>query len=235
MKRMIDSELINSFGTDIKFDEMGNVTVGRNLEVGGNVFTLNGKQWGIMPIFIDNNNAITSKGYIIYSDKPTIKRPQGAPEGVLNLSLQGILVGKTSDDIGIINTEYSTSVGVPFKIIEDGLYFQDEDYYSRVISAAKSVKSIATKDNLSTLQPKLYMHQITLSDESGTSKRFQYITPRQVVANSIDNLTNLLGNMDVYLDTVQVLHKAGNAWRVVGGNENFVVSSVSDIVTPLQN
>ena len=79
------------------------------------------------------------------------------------------------------------------------------------------------------------MHQITLSDESGTSKRFQYITPRQVVANSIDNLTNLLGNMDVYLDTVQVLHKAGNAWRVVGGNENFVVSSVSDIVTPLQN
>ena len=83
-------------------------------------------------------------------------------------------------------------------------------------------------------QPKLYMHQITLSNESGTSKRFQYITSSQVVVNSIDNLTNLLGNSDVYLDTVQVLHKAGDAWRVVGGSENFVVSSVSDVVTPLK-
>ena len=82
-------------------------------------------------------------------------------------------------------------------------------------------------------QDKLYMHQITLNNESGESKRFQYITTNSTVANSIDNLSNLLGGRDVYLDTVQVLHKAGNAWRVVGGDENFVVSAVSDIVTAL--
>ena len=34
-KRMIDSELIEALGTDIKFDGTGNVTVGKNLEVGG--------------------------------------------------------------------------------------------------------------------------------------------------------------------------------------------------------
>ena len=34
-KRMIDSELIEALGTDIKFDGTGNVKVGKNLEVGG--------------------------------------------------------------------------------------------------------------------------------------------------------------------------------------------------------
>ena len=34
-KRMIDSELIEALGTDIKFDGTGNVIVGKNLEVGG--------------------------------------------------------------------------------------------------------------------------------------------------------------------------------------------------------
>ena len=34
-KRMIDSELIESLGTDIKFDGKGNVKVGKNLEVKG--------------------------------------------------------------------------------------------------------------------------------------------------------------------------------------------------------
>ena len=35
MKRMIDSELIEALGTDIKFDGTGNVKVGKNLEVKG--------------------------------------------------------------------------------------------------------------------------------------------------------------------------------------------------------
>ena len=34
-KRMIDSELIEALGTDIKFDGTGNVIVGKNLEVNG--------------------------------------------------------------------------------------------------------------------------------------------------------------------------------------------------------
>ena len=34
-KRMIDSELIEALGTDIKFDGNGNVVVGKNLKVGG--------------------------------------------------------------------------------------------------------------------------------------------------------------------------------------------------------
>ena len=34
-KRMIDSELIEALGTDIKFDGTGNVKVGKNLEVDG--------------------------------------------------------------------------------------------------------------------------------------------------------------------------------------------------------
>ena len=95
-----------------------------------------------------------------------------------------------------------------------------------------NINSISTTD---ISQNKLYMHQITLSNAEGQSKRFQYITSYQVVANSIDNLTRLLSGRDVYLDTVQILHKTGNDWRIVGSNENFVVSAVSDVMTPLEN
>lgn len=95
-----------------------------------------------------------------------------------------------------------------------------------------NITSISTAD---TTEPKLYMHQITLSNADGQSKRFQYITPYQVEANNISELTRLLGGRDVYLDTVQILHKTGNDWRVTGGTGDFVVSAVSDIMTPLDN
>ena len=49
-KRMIDSELIEALGTDIKFDGTGNVIVGKNLEVNGKT-KLNG---GLEPVFTDN-------------------------------------------------------------------------------------------------------------------------------------------------------------------------------------
>ena len=63
MKRMIDSELIEALGTDIKFDGTGNVIVGRNLEVGGTT-KLNG---GIKPIHTYQLDGIT-KFYVIFED-----------------------------------------------------------------------------------------------------------------------------------------------------------------------
>ena len=55
-KRMIDSELIEALGTDIKFDGTGNVTVGKNLEVGGTT-KLNG---GLEPIHTYKLDGVTT-------------------------------------------------------------------------------------------------------------------------------------------------------------------------------
>ena len=62
-KRMIDSELIEALGTDIKFDGTGNVTVGKNLEVDGKM-QLNG---GIKPIHTYQLDGIT-KLYVYFED-----------------------------------------------------------------------------------------------------------------------------------------------------------------------
>ena len=62
-KRMIDSELIEALGTDIKFDGTGNVIVGKNLEVDGKT-QLNG---GIKPIHTYKLDGITTL-YVIFED-----------------------------------------------------------------------------------------------------------------------------------------------------------------------
>lgn len=61
-KRMIDSELIESLGTDIKFDGTGNVIVGNNLEVVGKIKLNN----GFTPIYSYNDNA--GNTFNIYSE-----------------------------------------------------------------------------------------------------------------------------------------------------------------------
>ena len=238
-KRMIDSELIEALGTDIKFDGTGNVTIGKNLEVGGTT-KLNG---GIKPIHT-YKWSLTQEGmkwdYTLESLYETQEGSLGYTifNGYLRIHVKEVSVSQDYAIIGEYNAfggqmnELSgiTFGGYPVTSITEGTDLELFSYNSTTNTATFTKYALANK-----IPPKLYMHQITLSNAEGTSKRFQYITPRQVVANSIDNLTSLLGNMDVYLDTVQVLHKAGNDWRVVGNSENFVVSSVSDVMTPLEN
>ena len=135
-------------------------------------------------------------------------------------------VGDAAIYPGVFNYEVENGKVVAFNGMDNS------SIYSWSEGEEMNVNLISTTD---TTQNKLYMHQITLSNAEGQSKRFQYITSYQVVANSISELTRLLGSRDVYLDTVQILHKTGNDWRIVGSNENFVVSAVSDVMTPLDN
>ena len=60
-KRMIDSELIEALGTDIKFDGNGNVIVGKNLEVGGTTELLK----GLKPIHTYSTPVIDGQSYDI--------------------------------------------------------------------------------------------------------------------------------------------------------------------------
>ena len=70
---MIDNELLTA-------DEKG-ITVGKNLEVGGNVFTLNGKKWGIMPVIkINASGNYANEGFILSDARPSVE------EGLINVS-----------------------------------------------------------------------------------------------------------------------------------------------------
>lgn len=206
MNKMIPSELIHT-------DASGNVTVGRNLEVGGTT-KLNG---GIKPIH--SYDIASGTKFEILFETPS---PDGFTSGF------GYIYSAEDEALypGMFTYQLTNGKLTSFRGMDTySLYSWDE-------GGELTINAISTTD---VTQPTLYMHQITLSNATGESKRFQYITSYQVEANNINELTRLLNGRDVYLDTIQVLHKDGNGWHVTGGTGDFVVSAVSDIMTPLDN
>ena len=206
MKIMIPSELIHA-------DENGNAVIGKNLEVDGTI-KLNS---GLKPIH--TYDIANGTQFEILFETPS---PDGYNSGF------GYIYSGEDDALypGMFTYQLTNGKLTSFRGM-DGISF-----YSWDEGRELNINSISTVD---TTQAILYMHQITISNATGESKRFQYITSYQVEANSIDKLTVLLSGRDVYLDTVQILHKEGNAWHVTGGTGDFVVSAVSDVMTPLDS
>lgn len=65
MKKSQSSDYFNRLEKGLGIDEEGNVSAGKNLEAGGNIFTLNGKQWGIMPAMIVSGKDCAPQGFIL--------------------------------------------------------------------------------------------------------------------------------------------------------------------------
>lgn len=160
-KRMIDSELIEALGTDIRFDGTGNVIVGKNLEVGGTT-RLNG---GLKPIHT-YTWSITQDGM---NWDYTIETLYETQEGLLGYTIfNGYLrihvdaVG-VSQDYAIIGEYYAyegqinelngiTFGGYPAMSIIDGTSLQLFSY-----------NSTTNKATFTDYQPKLYRHKLTLN------------------------------------------------------------------------
>ena len=157
MKRMVDSELINSLGNDIKFDERGNITVGRNLEVGGKVFTLNGKKWGIMPVIkIIASGDYVNEGFILSDALPSV-------EGGL-ISVSGIwFSADRNDTIGLCpaKTNFPKKSGKTH--IENGVLYVDATEIDTLLELFPYIVTQLDLPDLSELQSQLYRHKITLN------------------------------------------------------------------------
>lgn len=230
MKRMVDSELINSLGNDIKFDGMGNVTVGRNLEVGGNVFTLNGKQWGIMPVCLKINNSITNKGYIIYSEKPKIFSPS---TNITVFKCRGIYLGESGN---VYIFSYSPSA-TDISIENDTLYIKSNDAYTSFINSAFNMELAENEvSQIKNKQNKLYKHKIMINE----LYMLTYNSTRDLEANSIVNLRTIMkisseGDQEILpvcasdATAIAALVVTTDLCQVDGAD----VTHISDTVTPL--
>ena len=206
MNKMIPSEIIHA-------DENGNAVIGKNLNVNGAIMANS----GIKPIH--TYDIASGTKFEILFETPS---PDGYTSGFgyIYYGGDGALYP------GMFTYELTNGNLTSFRGT-DGISLYSWDEGGELI-----MNNITTVNDT---QGTLYMHQITISNATGESKRFQYITSYQVEANNISTLTVLLGGRDVYLDTVQILHKDGNTWHVTGGTGEFVVSAVSDIMTPLEN
>ena len=156
-KRMIDSELIEALGTDIKFDGTGNVIVGKNLEVGGNVFTLNGKKWGIMPVIkINVSGKYAEEGFILSDALPSVE------EGLINVS--GIWYSADRNDvIGLCPAKTNFPKKSDKTRIENGILYVDVTDIDTLLGLFPYIVTQLDLPDLSELQSQLYRHKITLN------------------------------------------------------------------------
>ena len=247
-KRMIDSELIEALGTDIKFDGTGNVIVGKNLEVGGTT-KLNG---GLKPIHTFTWSTTQDEfqwDYTLESLYETEESSLGYTifNGYLRIHVNGVDV---SQDYAIIG-EYNgfggqineingiTFGGYPVTSITDGTYLELFSYNSTTNKATFTKYALANK-----IQPKLYRHVITLHANSTAdgSCRLEYISPKDLVCDSLQDLRTVLGNpqMNSYVATNPsgdlfgvVISPSTAQIKKVGTTSLLNITSVSDTVTTI--
>ena len=215
MKRMIDSELIEALGTDIKFDGNGNVIVGKNLEVGGTT-KLNK---GIKPIHTFPLNDYTVE--VLF---------ERYVEFVTDYTFFGYIVFDDGSSVPCIGS-YIISQGV----LEELSAISYNAIYSWTKGGALEEKAIATE---------LYRHIIQLSGGGSADNicRLEWISPNNLQCDSLQDLRTVLGNpqMQSYVasnpsgDLFGVVISMSTAQiKKVGTTSLLNITSVSDTVTPL--
>ena len=248
MKRMIDSELIEGLSTDIKFDGTCNVIVGKNLGVGGTT-KLNG---GLKPIHTFTWSITQDEfkwDYTLESLYETEESSLGYTifNGYLRIHVNGVDVSQDYAIIGEYNgfggqiNELSgvTFGGYPVTSITEGTDLELFSYNSTTNKATFTKYALANKT-----QSKLYRHVITLYANSTAdgSCRLEYISPKDLVCDSLEDLRTVLGNpqMNSYIasnpsgDLFGVVISPSTAQiKKVGTTSLLNITSVSDTVTTL--
>lgn len=150
MKRMIDDELLTA-------DKNG-ITVGKNLKVGGNVFTLKDKQWGIMPVIkINVSGNYAEEGFILSDALPSVE------EGLINVS--GIWYSADRNDvIGLCPAKTNFPKKSNKTRIENGILYVDVTDIDTLLELFPYIVTQLDLPDLSELQSKLYRHKITLNN-----------------------------------------------------------------------
>ena len=239
-KRMIDSELIEALGTDIKFDGAGNVIVGKNLKVGGKT-QLNG---GLKPIHTFTWST-TQDGfkwdYTLESLYETMEGSLGYTifNGYLRIYVNGVgvsqdyaIIGEYNAHDGQINEVSGiTFGGYPVTSITEGTDLELFSYNSTTNEATFTKYALTDKT-----QSKLYRHRLRLNN----LYILMYDSTSNLNVGSVDNLRTIMkisSNSDSQI--LPVCTEDGTAmaplavtihYCKVDGND---VTTVSDTVTAL--
>ena len=217
-KRMIDSELIEALGTDIKFDGTGNVTVGKNLEVGGTT-KLNG---GLEPIHTYKLDGVTTL-YVYF---------EHAQYG--DFIGYGWITNIGTSRPCIFHYALQDGKVIRFRGLSDDIIYEYRDNKIQTSTMAKK----------SECQPKLYRHIIQLSGGGSADNicRLEWISSNNLQCDSLEDLRTVLGNpqMQSYIasnpsgDLFGVVISPSTAQlKKVGATSLVNITSVSDTVTTL--
>ena len=240
MKRMIDNELLTA-------DKNG-ITVGKNLEVGGTTKLLK----GLKPIHTYSTPVVDGQSYDIdvYIQKYNDQSDTYGFMGILRYrnpvydNSSYLVIGSYGfsfdpSKAGMISDLYACGFE-DFRVNDAGGGKLLEFKYSETLNYLGSTSYI-TK---ATGQPKLYRHVITLhaNSTSDGSCRLEWISPKDLVCDSLQDLRTVLGNpqMQSYIasnpngDLFGVVISPSTAQiKKVGTTSLLNITSVSDTVSAL--
>lgn len=211
---MIPTEIIHA-------DENGDAVIGKNLEVGGNVLTLNGKKWGIMPVYTTINNNTSERGFIIYSDKPG---PYNPAPGVNQYYIKGIYADSYGD-FSVLSV--STNKTDWYSVENDILYIKNQEAYNNFQKG--SINLVIEKQN------KLYRHKLTLNG----LYVLMYNSTSNLKVNSVDNLRTIMKISTTKEEILPVCANDATAMVTLVVTSSLCqvdgvdVTTVSDVVTEL--
>ena len=166
-KRMIDSELIEALGTDIKFDGTGNVIISKNLEVNGTT-KLGG---GLKPVH--EYNLISGEKLVILDEKFSVGDDGFVGFGYVDDNMDTIYPAlfNYSLENDKVTSFYGVGNGMMLEIIGDQLVISD----------------LAITDET---QPKLYNHTLTLTADK--SYTLIYSSTNKLKVRSVSDLRKIM-------------------------------------------
>lgn len=228
----------------------GNVAIGKNLEVGGNVFTLKGKQWGIMPVIkINVSGNYAEEGFILSDALPSVE------EGLINVS--GIWYSADRNDvIGLCPAKTNFPKKSNKTRIENGILYVDVTDIDTLLGLFPYIVTESDLPDLSELQSQLYRHVIKLSGTDSSGYTYTGIiiveSPSNLKVSTSQDLTTLLKptdgfeyplsgvvykqNVDLVTELVpiNIIQFEFNVWKFYDAYSNTVdITSVIDTVTSL--
>ena len=174
MRILAPSEMLEKLKKNVGFKDDGSVEIAKNLEIDGNVLSLNGGEWGIMPIVFVEGSTYTNSGFLL-TDRFPLKNDltQGDLENI-----GGIWVNADEDTMGICGALESISQTTANTKIENGILYLDgvkasgqdnSDYYNFSALFGDFVTDTDIKIIGSEyFQSKLFNHNLTLTANSKT-------------------------------------------------------------------
>lgn len=227
MKIMADSEYIGSLQKILHIDKDGNATFGKDLgadgTIGGNSglkvlhhYTTSDRKYAIDVYFETYNDSWSHYHFI---------------GNFIDGETKSLCIGEYQLSNGFIDylacTYYGGETNPPLTMSysNGGI-----DYKNKALVNVDTLT--ATINNMS-LQNKLYRHNIQLENDAGEPIRFEYISPSMSQVTTKDDLGDLIGNNDVYIDSKLVLSKSSDRYVVSGTTNIYIVNIVKDNVTPL--
>ena len=159
MRILAPSEMLEKLKKNLGFKDDGSVELAKNLEVDGNVLSLNGGEWGITPVIIVNNDGS-------FQPPMLLLRVGKITQSQRTLHIPTSILFNPDDDIYITFSSFDFESDNNNTNFENNVLYLAVNEYNTMVENndfLSLVDNVTLDDYLSSKQDKLTLHNLTLT------------------------------------------------------------------------